>query len=362
MPPEHPEYPTPVRPGAGVTMDSLPLAEVRAGLRAGTYVVDEGVADAIADLHRRIDEDGPDAVPKAELRDVLGSDRAKEFRNSVASLVIEDAWPGYSEAVAGRNPGVYGIAVAEDGRTSVSPVDMTSMTAPQVASAIAASNQHTLSHFICEQFADGRVPPLSGNREADEAYHRALTAQTDLLAHVDSEFRTLPRSVGNSSVFVASGALVLRTQVFSVPNVMDQLAARDGFYLTNSQHRHGFDNTLRRGIMPYYLPITHVSVGINRQLVDMKTLEPRAEAWVHNGDPDDFWVYPDPKIVSSVNQAVQARRQGGEKMAGTTGCPAFHSRVEFTPDIATVVPLPRSLPEMGLGQLDRWYYPVRASA
>jgi hypothetical protein len=259
---------------------------------------------------------------------------------------------------------VFSIAVKGGATSLVSfPVEQFGEMPPsEIASRIAASNQDTLSHFICQQFVDGGVPVLSGQPEADEYYNRMLENQTGLLSYLDSEFRTLPRSVGNSGIFVASGALVLRTQVFGIPNVMDRLAARGGFELTNAQHRRGLDNTWRKSLVPYYLPITHVSVGVNRQLVDDKTMELRPEAWRHNGNPDDFMAYPDPAIVSAVNQSVQDRRERGERMAGQTGCPAFHSRVPLAPEVVDVVPLPRSLPEMGLNQLDRWYYPNRAAA
>jgi hypothetical protein len=355
--------PLPVRPGSGVDVARLPIGDVTAELRAGTYVLDSEFEVEIDAVSQRVQADGVEAVGQETIRALLFADAPKTFRNALSTVVIEQAWPGYSTAVSGENPGLFGIAVTENGRTSLVPMPDTpaGKTAAEIATCIADSNQQTLSHFICREFADGRTPVVSGDRETDAYYTKLLDAQTGLLSVLDSQFRTLPRAVGDSAVFVASGTITLKTQVFGLPNLLDALADRGGFSLTNEQHRRGFENTMLRSVTPYYLPTSRISVGVNDQVVDHATLALLPDRWRHNNNPDCFVAYPDPSIVDEVNRTVEADRAQGKGVANATGCPAFYCRIQQPPETsAPVLPLPRSLIEIGLRQLDRWYYPNRS--
>ena len=227
-----------------------------------------------------------------------------------------------------------------------------------IAEVIASSNQGVLTHFICSRFADGKIPAISGDAEKDREYFDALKEQADLDIYAGSNFRTIPAEAGSPSVFVTSGSLVLRTHIFGLPNLIDEVTQRDGIHLTSDQHRNSFWATMRGSITHYYLPTTTITLAVNSQLIDPETLALKPEAWTHNGDSDNLVVYPLPEIVQGVNDSLA----GVKDLPIQTGCPAFHGRVLTTESPGVIVPLPRSLPEMAMNQLDRWYYPRRDAA
>lgn len=285
--------PPPVRPGAGVDVRRLPMADTLTRLRDSSYVLDAGLQQEVADIQARVDSGNPDSVSQRSIGELLFRDDAKTFRNAFTALVVENAWPEYKEAVDGKDPGVFTIAVDNAGVTSLVPApvaDFGAMPLAEVGRHLAISNQATLSHFVCRQFLGGRIPRISGQRETDRSYLRAFAGQTRLISFLDSEFRTLPSSVGSPSVFVASGSITLRTQLFGLANLIDTFSTRDNLNLTNEQHRTGVDNSIRRILLPFLLPISPISVGVNHHVVDPHTKELLADRWIHNGDSDNLLV------------------------------------------------------------------------
>jgi len=296
-----------------------------------------------------------DAMRPGTLKEILHDPDRKAFRNAYASIIIENAWNPYSRLVT---EGLYAIEFDEDGNSSLRSIPMGAldgMQAPDIANLIAKSNQDVLTYFICVQFAGGRIPQISDDPDKNQEYFTALKEQTDLDLYARSNFRTIPETAGSPSVFVTSGSHVIRTHIYGLLNVIDQVTERDNLHLTSTQHRNGFAQSLRRVIAHYYLPTTTVILGINRKLIDRQAIALDPDSWTYNHDPDNVLVYPKPGIVAEVNAVMRTV----DTLPAQTYCPAFHGRVTTaeTPDIVT--PLPRSLHEVALSQLDKWYYPRR---
>src|SRR6266568_3156851 len=145
-----------VRPGQGVNVERIPLAPIKAQLRAGTYAIDNAARQEVRSVLGAIDRTPPSVV-----KGILHDPERKAFRNAYASIVIEDAWEPYSRLVGGmdRGVGVFDISFDTAGRSSLVPVaaeKLQAMSSSKIADTIAKSNQDVLTHFICDQFSGGK--------------------------------------------------------------------------------------------------------------------------------------------------------------------------------------------------------------
>jgi hypothetical protein len=339
-----------VKPGEGVAVEQVELGPLRQQLQEGTYDLGQLELEQIQAAFAL----GNLATPP------LDTAARKGFRNAYASLISEQAWPAYSEICVDQ---AYTIEFDIAGRSSLKPVsdDLAHMTPPEVIEVLAGANEATLTHFICQQFVDGKVPSISENTGKDAAYFEALRMQTDLGMFAGVRFDDrLPEATGSPSKFVSAGTRTLRTHIFPVATLIDELTERDGFRLSNEQHRFSFLRCIRRSITPYYSPTVPVAVESSDLLIDsdapVNRLNP--DAWVYSGGPDDLFVYPAPVMIAKANKQFGSRPH----LAPQTGCPIFHSRIPSpdTPD--RLIPLPRSVPGIAAAQLDKWYYPVRSDA
>ena len=341
-----------VRPGEGVSVDQERLAPIRDQLLSGSYVI-----DAVA--QRSVQETLADSsTPQTVALDILNLRPNKTFRNAYISLLMEQMWSPYSELATGEDIGLYTMRFdgSEAKLTRQSLESTEDLSLHETADSIAASNQDMATYFSCELFSSGKVPEVCCDTEIDGSYFDAFREQAELqFAHTGTYFNTIPSYMDAPSKFVASGLQVVRTYVFGVPNLIDGVSANEDIQLTPAQHRVGVESTLARSIPPYYSLTGPLIKAINKRVADRETGQLLPEHWMSNGDPDRFMVFPKPGIVRDVNDAAT---QSGN-LPVQTGCPVIHSRVPSieVPDIA--IPLPRSLAQLVLRQLDVLYYPKR---
>lgn len=340
-----------IKPGVGVQVERTPLTPTKNALTDGTYIISRPLQDevkgALADLS---------VVSPGTASDLLRHPDRKIFRNAYTSIIMERIYPDYTKLVTGDDLSLYDIQFDETGGSSlhaISPERLAEMNSKQVADTIAASNQNVMTHFVCEEFKDGKIPDISGDLEKDREYHDAFQEQSALVIHSGSFFQVIPKDADAGSTFITSGLQVVRTHVFGLPNLISGVAERDEVRLTPDQHRTSFDETARGSMAHYYLPTGPLTIAINDKLIDFTTLELNPDSFTHNDNPDRFVVFPRPEIVAAVNDDFQEK----DDLPVQTNCPAFHSKVPGGEDAAITVPLPRSLPEVALAQLDRWYYP-----
>lgn len=337
-----------VRPGAGVEVEQIRLAPIKADLQNGSYIINEQSQQAV-DLAL-----SDPTMPLEDIRDALNQPDNKGFRNAYTSIILDQIWPDYQRLAAEGQPQQIQF---KDGKSSLAPydLDLDQQAAKVMADLIAGSNQDIPTHLVCEVFQNENVPVISGDVKKDLEYFRAFQAQTELLTtKTDSFFPTVPKEMGAPSRFIASGLLVLRSHVFGTPNLMDEVATQQNLTLNPRQHRNGFGATMLKSTVHYYLPSGPLTISINSQLVNPKTGRLRPEQWTSNGDVENFVVYPRPAIVEAANQEAQ---QHG--LPPQTNCPVFHSRVPANAGSTELLPAPRSLVAGASGQLDTWYYPRR---
>jgi hypothetical protein len=338
-----------VRPGEGMSVEQVKLGPVRQQLQEGAYDLEQldleqlRAAIALGDLAI----EPPDTAVR------------KGFRNAYASLIGDLVWPAYARACVDQ---VHTTEFDITGRSFLKPVSesLVNMTPPELIEVLACANEATLTHFICQQFVGGNIPAISEDSDKDTAYFEALRMQTDLGMYAGVGFDDrLPDAVGSPSKFISAGTRTLRTHIFPLATLIDEVTGRDGVRLSNEQHRRSFLKSLRKSITPYYGLTVSVAVESGDLLIDTEAagncLDP--DSWVYNGDPDDLWVYPVPEMIAEANKQFGAKPH----LAPQTGCPFFHSRIP-SPDAPDrpLIPLPRSLPDIAAAQLDIWYYSVRS--
>lgn len=338
-----------VKPGEGVVVEAIQLGPVRESLLNATFNVDDGAQAAVRSALERGE------ISSQEWHAILGMKPNKAFRNAYASIIAERAWLPYTHLVTGDSMGIYQIDFSETGESSLQRVpesELEGKTSSQLASIISFSNEQVLAHFVCEQFRSGSAPAVSGNEAADREYFRAFSEQSDLMMSTGRAFQIIPNSAGTPSTFITSGIDVPRIYVFGLPNVISGVSKRDGLDLTPEQHRKSFQETVRWILPSYFLPTLPIVLEINKAVYDFRTREVDPDTYTHDGNTDALVVFPRPEIIKQINQGAME----GD-LPPQTGCPAFHAKVK-TAEVNMAIPLPRSLPEVALAQLDYWYYPV----
>jgi hypothetical protein len=364
MPPAH-EAPDLVKYGDGLDVAQLALGNVRRALKAGTYVVDGVARAAVTDaLTTMADPAAPD-LPTDTLKDVLHDPDNKAFRNAVTSIAIEQAWPAYAERVMDGN--IYTIGFNGQGRSSLRALrGHEELTAAQIARLVGASNQHVLTHYICELFQNGAVT-ISGDATKDQDYLAAYKEQTDLDIDATSNFRTIPLTAGSPSVFTTSGTVGIRTHAFGLANMLDYRAGVRGFRLSNDEHRGSLEYTLRTVTTPQYLPTTTVAIASSMPLADRKLRGLDTKKWTDTGNPGHFFIFPKPEIIRAANDRLHKEQRRlrdldePKTLPPETHCPAFHGRVPSSESTGRVVPVPLDLTSIVLRQLDMHFYPRRAA-
>lgn len=350
--------------GAGLDVDEIVLGTVRRDMQAGTYEIDEAArAEVVTALAAISDPDVPDPSTD-ELKHTMHLTPNKELRNAMTSFAIERAWEPYADLVLAG--GFYAVAFDDGGRSSLQPVrGHEDLSASEIVTLIGATNQDVLTHFICKQFEDDEPLVISGDKDRDAAYYEAYKEQTLLDIYATSNFRTIPLNAGPPSVFTTSGTVGLRTHIFGIPNLIDTRAGARGFRLSNAMHRRSFIETMQRVTARQYKLTTTVAIAASLPLANDERNGLDPEKWSDNGDPDNFLVYPSHEWINDANARLRAREQElaaqdpPEKLPAVSGCPAAHGRVEVFATAGKVIPIPRSLLNIALGQLDQHYYTRR---
>lgn len=353
----------PVRPGEGVEVEQHPLVPTKRLLEAGEFVLGEPEYDAVHEVlefARGLQENDRKAhVPL--MRAALDMPETKKFRNAYTSLIIEQWWPAYRELVAGDSRGIYDrLGFDGTGGTFLgakTDEDLADMSARDIAFSLAVSNEAVTSHLICETFRDGRVPVISGDPSTDSYYLGLFHEQTELDAYAGTNFRKFPSSPGYPSVFMTSGTYVIKTLLFGLPNVIDDVTRRDGIILSPEQHRNSVIKTLLGTVTPYYAPTTSIVIPVTKAIMELDTPEALSpQNWTHDGNLDNLQVFPRPEILQGTNESLR-----GLDHPIQTKCPAFHSKVPAAEaEVPGVLPLPRSFVwDVIIPQLDHWYYPRR---
>lgn len=346
-------FPEQVRPGAGLEVEVAHLNPVRDSLVQGNYRFDREAQAAIDYAYAN-----RGTISSTERNAILNMPANKAFRNGYTSLIIDRAYPQYADLVAGAGMGLYGVHFDKEGESRIESIPLEvldAMSPGQIVTTIAASNQQTFSHFICQQLRPGTIPAISGDPEADLAYRRSFAAHTALVMQSGRAFQVIPEAAGPESSFITSGIEVARMHVFALPNIISGVAAREGLDLTPDQHRNSFKITTQKVMPHYFVPTLPVVVAVNRELLtpDDPTMTINPDTYTHNGDINELIVFPRPDIIQGVNDGL-----ADAALPPQTTCPAFRSKVAQVGAPNSTIPLPRSLPNVALTQLDAWYYPA----
>lgn len=307
-----------VKPGEGVNVDRRSLPPTRTKLKKGTYAIDSDAQSMV-----RLALEDP-TISRKGIRYALNNGDNKEFRNAFTSLTLDHIWQPYRDHVTGPEAGVFEIEFDET-RTHLVPVPsgkLDRISSRQTAKAIARSNQDVSTHLVCEELRDGKVPVISKDEKENKRYFYAFKEQTDLVIRDGDLFNTIPDNFDSPSRFISSGLQILRTNVFGLPNLIDDVSAGEGITLNPDQHCTAVSNTLQKSMKPYYLPTMELTLEINNQILNPETIELNPKSWASNGNPDNYAVFPHPDIVRGVNEAAAKK-----DLPVQTNCPAYHSQV-----------------------------------
>lgn len=346
-----------IKPGEGAKIEKTNLAETRNELKNGTFIIDQPSQQMVISALTNPN------TPQECIKAILYRPQNKIFRNAYASLIIENAWNYGINQLLDTNE-LYILKLNQDLSTSLSiiPEDrVNNMPYQHIAKTIGKSVQGVLSHYICEQSRNGKIPEISNNNAKNLYYFEAFKEQTDLDLRAGSSVRTLPDDAPSQNIFTTSGTLVVRTHIFGLPNLIDTVSQRDGIFLNPDEHRNAFLETMKKTIPPYYLPPTVLTNTINRQLINLETYELNPDSWTHNNARKNLLVYPRQEIVKATNLAFA---EGDLPIQ--TACPAFSSRVSdeasTTNDNSKPIPFAKALNTLAINLLDKYYYPKRLAA